>query len=44
MEPESLLPCSLAPNLSQMNPVENNPDYLSKIHFNIINLPTSSPC
>jgi hypothetical protein len=44
MEPEISLPCSLAPNLSQMNLVEDNPNYLSKIHFNIIHLPTSSPC
>jgi hypothetical protein len=32
---------ALVPNLSQINPVHNIPFYLSKIHFNIIQQPTS---
>jgi hypothetical protein len=33
---------SLVPILSQINPVDTTPSYLSKIHFNIIP-PTSRP-
>jgi hypothetical protein len=41
MEPEGSLPCSqepspLVPILSQINPVQITPFYLSKIYFNII--------
>jgi len=43
MEPEGSLPCSLrakspslAPILSQINPVHNSPHYFPKIHSNII--------
>jgi hypothetical protein len=43
MEPEGSLPCSLrakspslAPILSQINPVHNSPAYFPKIHSNII--------
>jgi hypothetical protein len=42
MEPEALLPCSQDPYLlGQIEPVHTTPSYLSKIHLNIIHLPTS---
>jgi hypothetical protein len=38
MEPESSLPCSLVPILSQINPLHTTPSCpsLCKIHYNII--------
>jgi hypothetical protein len=47
MGPEGSLPCSQEPSTShypepdQSNPIHTIPSYLSKIHFNIIHLPTS---
>jgi hypothetical protein len=41
MKSEGSLPCSLIPILSQINPVHTIPFYNSKIHFNIVHLPTS---
>jgi hypothetical protein len=44
MVPESSLLCPQEPStdstLSQINPVNTTPSYLSKIHFNIIRPPT----
>jgi hypothetical protein len=39
-EPESSLPCSQVPILSQMHPIHNSPLYFPRIHFNIIHSST----
>jgi hypothetical protein len=42
MEPECLLPCSQEPSTGPYpDPVHTTSFYLSKIHFNIIQPPTS---
>jgi hypothetical protein len=43
MEPEGSIPCSQKPSTGPcpINPAHTIPSYLSKIHFNIVHVPTS---